>query len=534
MDKHYLAIDLGAESGRVMLGTLSHGEDPERSRMDLEEIHRFPNGAVTVDGSLRWDLPRLFAEARSGLAKAAFGGEGAPGSRPVSGISADAWGVDYALLKDGLSLLEPAHHYRDARTDGAMERVFARVPAEAIFRHTGIQFMSLNTLYQLFTDLADRGGVLEAAEGFLNVGDWFNALLSGVAKGEMSLASTTQLFDPRMGPSGHGDWAWELIDRLGLPRRIFPPLVPPGTVLGPLRPGVLADAAGLPSGAQGLGALSGAQVVATCSHDTAAAVAAVPALSGPGPANGEGTWAFLSSGTWSLLGVELEEPVIDEASRARNFTNEVGYGGSIMFRKNIVGLWIVQECRRAWAEAGEEIDYAALTALAERAAPFRSFIRPEDPRFAKPGGMPGKIADFCRETGQAVPQGPGAMVRCVLESLALLYAKTLRECAECSAPARRGRPIAALHVVGGGSRNALLNRLTAGAVQLAGVERVTAGPAECTALGNVLVQAKALGHLAGDLRGTARRSSTMEEYLPRDREAWNAALRRFEALPAPA
>jgi rhamnulokinase len=514
-----------------MLGTLSHGGDPERSRVHLEEIHRFPNGAVDVDGTLRWDLPRLFAEARAGMAKAAFGGHAASGGRTISGVSADAWGVDYALLKDGLSPLEPAFHYRDARTDGAMERVFARVPAEEIFRATGIQFMSLNTLYQLFTDLADRGAVLRAAEGFLNIGDWFNARLSGVAKGEMSLASTTQLFDPRKGPSGHGDWAWGLIDRLGLPRRIFPALVPPGTVLGPLRPGLFSDVPGLPAGADGLGNLSGAQVVATCSHDTAAAVAAVPAPAGAGDA---GTWAFLSSGTWSLLGVELEEPVIDEASRARNFTNEVGFGGSIMFRKNIVGLWIVQECRRAWAEAGEELDYAALTALAERAAPLRSLIRPEDPRFAKPGGMPGKIAAYCRETGQEEPRGPGAMVRCVLESLALLYAKTLRECAECSAAARHGRAIKTLHVVGGGSRNALLNRLTADAVQLSGVERVTAGPAECTALGNVLVQAKALGHLAGGLRGAARRSSRVEEYAPRDREAWSDALRRFEALPVPA
>ncbi len=512
MDRHYLAIDLGAESGRVMLGTLREGGDPERSRVDLEEIHRFPNGAVSIAGTLRWNVLGLLAEIKEGLRKAAAAG------LPISGVSADAWGIDYVLFKECEPLVALPYHYRDPRTDGMMEKVFAKVPAEDIFAATGVQFMSINALYQMAADLEARPGVLAAADRFLNIGDWFNYQLSGVPKGEATLASTTQLFDPRGGESGRGDWAWGLIDRMGLPKGLFPPLVPPGTVLGPLLPDVAAETG-----------LADVRVVASASHDTAAAVAAVPAASsGSAPAAGNGGWAFLSSGTWSLLGVELPGPVIDAGSRLRNFTNEAGFGGTIMFRKNIVGLWIVQECRRAWAQAGKELDYHALTALAGDAAPLRSFIRPEDPRFGKPGDMPAKVAAYCRETGQRVPEGEGAMVRCVLESLALLYAKTLRECAEAS-----GRTFASLHVVGGGSKNKLLNQLTADAVQLEGVERVFAGPAESTALGNVLIQAKALGHLAGDLRGTVRRSFPVETYFPADREAWRAALDRFEVLPVP-
>lgn len=502
MDKHYLAIDLGAESGRVMLGTLSDGEDPTRSRISLEEIHRFPNGPVSVSGTLRWNVLGLFASIKEGLRKAAS----MMGKRlPISGISTDAWGVDYALLKDGEPLLTLPFNYRDPRTDKAMERVFQRVPADFIFEATGIQFMSLNTIYQLFTDLESRPEILASADRFLNIGDYFNYLLSGIPKGESTVASTTQLYDPR-----RGDWAWDLITRLGLPRRIFPALVGPGTVLGSLQPGLAAETG-----------LEGAKVIATCSHDTAAAVAAVPADPGFGR-----DWAFLSSGTWSLLGVELPAPIINAASRARNFTNEAGYAGTVMFRKNIVGLWIVQECRRAWTEEGNDLDYFALTALAEKAPAHLCFIRPEDPRFGKPGGMPAKIAAYCRETGQSVPEGEGAMVRCVLESLALLYAKTLRDCGEAS-----GRRFKVLHVVGGGSKNRLLNQFTADAVQLLGVEKVAAGPVESTALGNVLVQARALGHLAGELREVVRRSFPVEAYQPRDREAWKAALGRFESLP---
>ena len=485
MEKHYLAIDLGAESGRVMLGSLAEG------RLTVEEIHRFANVPVAIQGTLRWDLLNLFSEAKEGLRKAAARGVA------ISGVSTDAWGVDYVLFKEKEAMVTNAYHYRDARTDGAMEKVFAKVPADHIFAETGIQFMPINTLYQLFMDAQERPEVLQWADRFLNIGDYFNYLLAGTPSGEASLASTSQLYNPVK-----KDWAWELIARLGLPKKIFPPLVASGTKLGPLLSDVALETN-----------LTGTQVIASCSHDTAAAVAAVP---------GQGSdWAFLSSGTWSLLGTELGAPLIEANSRKYNFTNEAGYGGTILFRKNIVGLWIVQECRRAWAEMGNEYSYDHLTAMAEAAAPLRSLIRPEDARFGKPGRMTGKIVDYCRETGQPVPTDPGSLIRCVLESLALLYAKTLGECA-----AATGRKFRILHVVGGGSRNRLLNQFTADALQLP----VHAGPVEATAIGNLLIQAKTLGHETGDLRSVVRRSFPIETFGPMDAGAWHGAAKRFEAL----
>jgi rhamnulokinase len=486
MEKHYLAIDLGAESGRVMLGSLAGG------RLSVEEIHRFANVPVRIQGTLRWDLLNLFSEMKEGLRKAAARGE------PISGISTDAWGVDYVLFREREPMVTNAFHYRDSRTDGAMEKVFAKVPADRIFADTGIQFMPINTLYQLFMDAQQRPEVLEWADRFLNIGDYFNYLLAGTPYGEASLASTSQLYNPVQ-----KDWAWDLIARLGLPKKLFPPLVLPGTGLGPLLSEVALETN-----------LKGAKVIAGCSHDTAAAVAAVP---------GQGQdWAFLSSGTWSLLGTELGAPLINADSRKYNFTNEAGYGGTILFRKNIVGLWIVQECRRAWAEMGNEYAYEELTAMAEAAEPLRSLIRPEDARFGKPGRMPGKLADYCRETGQPVPTDPGSMIRCVLESLALLYARTLGECA-----AATGRRFRALHVVGGGSRNRLLNQLTADALQLP----AHAGPVEATAIGNLLIQARTLGHETGDLRSVVRRSFPIETFSPTAAGMWHGAAKRFEALP---
>jgi rhamnulokinase len=487
--QRYLAVDLGAESGRVMLGTLSGWPD---HRIELEEIHRFANSGTSVTGSIRWDSLNLFKEIKAGLRTVAGMGH------TVAGISTDAWGVDYVLLRDKEPMLTLPYHYRDARTDGAMEKVFAKIPAEDIFAETGIQFMSLNTLYQLFMDLQDRPETLGWADRFLNMGDYFNYLLSGVPKGEVTLASTTQLFNPKK-----KDWAWDLIARLGLPKKIFPALVPPGTILGPLLPEI-AERSGL----------NQAQVIATCSHDTAAAVAAIP---------GHGQdWAFLSSGTWSLIGAELNAPVINAVSRKYNFTNEMGFNDTVMFRKNIVGLWIVQECKRAWAEDGKDFGYDELTFLAEASAPLRSLIRPEDPRFGKPGHMPRKIAEFCRETGQPVPEGPGPMIRCTLESLAILYAKTLGQCAEVT-----GKKFKTLHIVGGGSKNKLLNQFTANAVQLP----VLTGPVEATALGNVLAQARALGHADADIRSVVRQSFELETCKPGDPGPWHAAAKKFDALP---
>jgi rhamnulokinase len=486
MEKHYLAIDLGAESGRVMLGSLADG------KLSVEEIHRFPNTPVFIKGSLRWDLLSLFHGAKAGLKKAADRGV------PISGVSTDAWGVDYVLTSRNEPMVGQAFHYRDERLDGAPEKVFAQVPADKIFAETGIQFMQINTLYQLWTDARTRPEVLEWAERFLMIGDFFNYLCSDRPVGEATLAGTSQLYNPVK-----RDWAWDLIAALKLPKKLFPELVRPGTRLGPLAREVALETN-----------LKQAEVIATCSHDTAAAVAAVP---------GQGEdWAFLSSGTWSLLGTELKAPIINAESRRYNFTNEAGYADTIMFRKNIVGLWIVQECKRAWEAMGTAYGYDELTAMAEAAEPLRSLIRPEDARFGKPGRMPGKIADYCRETGQPVPTSPGAYIRCVLESLALLYAKTLAECAAVT-----GRSFRVLHVVGGGSRNRLLNQLTADAVGLP----VLAGPVEATAIGNLLIQAKTLGHEPGDIRSVVRRSFPVETFSPGESGPWRGAAKRFEALP---
>ncbi len=508
MERHYLAVDLGAESGRVMHGVLSQG------RLTLEEIHRFPNAPVKIHGSLRWNLVQLFAEIIVGLRKAG------QARLAISGISCDAWGVDYAFVNDSDPMVSLPYHYRDERTDAVMEKVFGQVSSEAIFNATGIQFMSINTLYQLWTDVQTRPEILAAAKTFLNIGDYFNYLLCGSLMGERTVAGTTQLLDPRT-----GNWAWGLIEKLRIPKNLFPKLNPPGSLLTPLLPDIARETG-----------LTNARLVATCSHDTAAAVAAIPAVitaalpgadisprssaSNPAKSNPP-EWAFLSSGTWSLLGAELNSPLINTEVRAANFTNECGYGDTIMFRKNIVGLWIVQECRRAWAEAGQEFNYDELTRLAAESPAFKSLIRPDDPRFGKPGRMPEKIAEYCRETGQPAPQGVGPTVRCVLESLALLYAETLNTCARLT-----GKKFALLHVVGGGSKNRLLNEFTSSALGIP----VEAGPAEATAIGNLLIQARTLGHLEGGIRQVVRDSFPTETVPPKNPEAWSTARKSFGSL----
>lgn len=485
----HLACDLGAESGRVMLGILDGGH------VELRELHRFPSAAVRVGGTLRWDVLRIFEELKAGLRAAAR-----EGAAPVS-VSTDSWGVDYVWIREGEPSVGVPFHYRDGRNADAFERVFAKVPAEEVFERTGIQFMPFNTLFQLDADARQRPWVFEVAERFLNIADYFNWLLSGVAASELTLASTTQLLDARARA-----WSLPLAQAIGLPERLLPPVVQPATRLGPLR-GEIAEEAGL----------SGLEVVASCSHDTGAAVAAVPA-------EGDG-WAYLSSGTWSLLGVELREPLINEASRRLNFTNEAGFGGTIRFLKNISGLWLVQECRRAWEAARQSYTYGELTALAAQAPALRSLVHPNAPRFATPGGMPEKIAAYCRETGQPEPSNPGEFTRCALESLALLYRQTLREIAECTGWAPR-----VLHIVGGGSRNDLLNQMAADATGLP----VLAGPEEATALGSVLAQACAMGRLGSleEIRAVVRASLSPRRFEPRETAAWEAASERFRCLPA--
>lgn len=501
MPTHHLAIDLGAESGRVMLGTLDGGQ------LTLEELHRFPNTPVLADGSLTWNIPALFDEVKTGLRKAAAR------DVPLTSLSTDSWGVDYVLLDEAGALMPPAFHYRDARTARSVEAVKARVDWKIIFAETGIQFMPLNSIFQLAAETPERLG---RAAQLLTIADAFNFLLCGVTRVDASNASTTQLCNPRTRA-----WSKKLIDAIGLPERMFPPIVPCGTRLGPLKP-ELARETGLPA----------IEVIASCSHDTAAAVAAVPCANPiahrPSPVASP-DWAYLSSGTWSLLGAELPSPVITDACQELNFTNEIGHGGSVRLLKNIIGLWLVQECRREWERAGQRFDYAALTRLADAAPPFVSLINPADPRFLAPGEMPQKIAAFCRETGQPEPPSPGATIRCALESLALLYRRTLRQLEELL-----GNKFERLHIVGGGSRNALLNQFTANALQIP----VHAGPVEATALGNVAVQAIALGHLPSlaAAREVIRASFAVEVFAPREPAEWERQAARFENLfstPAP-
>jgi rhamnulokinase len=500
MSTCYLACDLGAESGRLMLGRLDSG------RLTLEEVHRFPNTPLNVGASLHWDIARLWQELKTGLKLAAQRG------LPIAGISTDSWGVDYLLLDRNGEVLPPTFHYRDPRTAKGVATVRARLDWPTVFAETGIQFMPLNTIYQLAAEPKER--LQQQAGRFLMIADAFNYFLcdSTAPKVEESNASTTQLYNPRS-----RSWSKSLLTALSLPESLFPPVVPAGTRLGPLRP-LLAKEVGLGE----------VEVLATCSHDTGAAVAAVPAAgadaSRPTASRpGAPTWAYLSSGTWSLMGVELAAPLLTDACRELNFTNEIGYGGSVRLLKNISGLWLVQECRRAWAAAGQDYDYATLTQMAGLSPAFRSLVEPTDERFVSPGGMPEKMAAFCRETKQPVPETPGAFTRCALESLALLYRRTLRQIEQLT-----GVKIERLHVVGGGSRNMLLNEFTANAVQIP----VLAGPVEATALGNVAIQAITLGHLPNlaAARAVVRQSFELTEIKPGAAREWEEASRRFEGL----
>jgi rhamnulokinase len=484
MPTYYLACDLGADCGRLMLGTLDEG------RILLEDLHRFPNGPVKVAGALHWEFDRLLNELKTGLQKAAAR------KLPIASISTDSWGVDYVIYDARGLPMPPVWAYRDSRTAQGVELVTGKVERAVIFAETGIQFMALNTIFQIVTEPPAR---LAQARHILLIGDAVNYFCSGVARNETSLASTTQLYNPM-----HQCWSKKLFAALDLREDLFAPICPGGTRLGPLKKN-LATETGLPP----------IEVIASCSHDTAAAVAAVPA-------SGE-NWAYLSSGTWSLIGVERPHPIINDLCRSLGFTNEIGFGGSVRLLKNIVGLWLIQESRRHWARSGKKLDFVELEKLAAAAPPFVSLINPDDPRFLSPDDMPRKIADCCRETGQPVPADMGACMRCIYESLALFYRVTLRRLERLT-----GEKIARLHIVGGGSKDATLNQFTANALKIP----VLAGPTECAALGNILVQAITLGHLESHeaAREVVRNSFALQTFTPQDAPQWDAAAARFEKL----
>ena len=484
MQENFLAFDLGASSGRAVLGTL------ENNRLVLEEIHRFSNGPIAILGTLYWDVLRLFDEIQQAMSMYAHSH-----GRELSGIGVDTWGVDFGLLsRDGALLSNPVH-YRDKRTDGMMEEVFKRVPRAEVYNQTGIQFMQLNTLYQLFSMVLNKSPLLEVADILLMMPDLFNYFLTGAKSAEFTEATTSQFYNPRS-----RTWATSLLERLGIPTRIMPEIVPPGTILGKLSTHIAEEV--------GLGQVS---VVAPACHDTGSAVAAVPA---------EGDdWAYLSSGTWSLIGIEVKEPIINEQSLKFNFTNEGGVGGTYRFLRNVAGLWLVQECRRIWERSGQSFSYQQLVNLASEAKPFIAFVDPDHNSFLNPPDMPTAIVEFCEQTGQSKPATMGEITRCALESLALKYRAVLEMISQI-----RG-PIKTLHIVGGGTQNTLLCQFTANATNLP----VIAGPVEATAIGNIMVQAIALDYLPSIAEGRKliRQSFDLVEYQPQEQDAWDEAYQRL-------
>ncbi len=487
-EQNFLAFDLGAESGRAVLGRLGDGV------LTLEEKHRFANTPGHINGHLHWNLLQLWEELKTGLRKTA--GAESDKTTSLAGIGVDTWGVDFGLIGRGGELLGLPYHYRDSRTDGVVDEVFKIVPRSRVFEQTGIQFMQINTLFQLFAMKKSGSSLLDVAETLLFTPDLFNYLFTGQRRGEFSIVSTSQIYNPRK-----KRWATELLEELGLPTRILPQIVPSGTVIGPVTRQV-ADECGV----------APMPVIAPGGHDTASAVAAVPA-------KGDG-WCYISSGTWSLMGVELDEPIINDKSLKYNYTNEGGAEGKIRFLKNIMGLWLVQECRRQFTRDGYDHSYAELTQMAERAQGFGAVIDPDHTPFLSPGDMPGKIERFCQQTGQKTPGTRGEYIRCCLESLALTYRRTLEGLEDMLA-----RKISTIHIVGGGGQNLLLNQMTADACG----RTVVAGPTEGTAIGNILVQAMAVGQVKSlaDARAIVRASFDVKTYEPRNTRNWDAAYARY-------
>lgn len=488
----FLAFDFGAESGRAIVGSLAAG------RLQLEELHRFPTQGIVMLGRRQWDVTRIYGEMLTALSR--YVRIHGP---HLDGIAVDTWGVDFGLIAGDGTLLSNPTHYRDKHHEQAMETALRTVSPEEVYASTGIQFLPFNTAWQLYSMVHSGSPLLEVADSLLMMADLFAYMLSGFRVCEYTNATTTQLVnaDARTWDSG-------LIEKLGLPRHTFPDLVEPGTLVGPVLPEVAALTGLAPE----------VQVIAPATHDTGSAVAAVPV-------EGEGDdWAYLSSGTWSLLGVELRAPRISEKIRRLNFTNEGGVDGTIRFLKNIIGLWLVQECRRSWQRDGSEVDYGELMREAEAAEPFVTLIDVDDLRLLAPEDMPEMIRTLARESGQPEPATHGAMARCIFESLALKYRRTLREMDDVL-----GRRTARLHVIGGGVQNTLLCQMTASACAIP----VIAGPVEATAIGNVLVQAMAVGALdsLADARRAAARSFELKRYEPVNPGSWDEIALRFAPAP---
>ncbi len=490
-ERVYLGIDLGAESGRVMAG-LWNGK-----KIRLEEVHRFPNGPVALGESIRWDVLRLWAEIQTGLGLASkkYG-------KKIVSVGADTWGVDFVLMNQQDEILGMPYHYRDARTSGMFEKAFKKVPRAGIFAQTGLQFMELNSLYQLLAWQEHSPDLLESAARLLFIPDFLHWCLCGSQVVEFTIASTSQCLHPLK-----RDWSFDMLKKFGLPKHIFPKVVPPGTDLGPLRAALAAKTG-----------LANVKVVTPPTHDTAAAVAGVPTAN-----TGKANWAYLSSGTWSLMGVEVQTASLTPRTLELNLTNEGGVDGTYRLLKNIMGLWLVQQCKRSFEARGSQISYAELEKLASDAKPLRSIVNPDDSRFLNPPDMPKAIQAFCKETKQPVPKTEGELARCARESLALKYREVIGWLEELT-----GEGIEVIHIVGGGSKDALLNQMTADACG----RPVVTGPVEATAMGNLLTQVRADGEVGSyaEMRDVVRASSEVARFEPKNGTVWEEAAGRFAAL----
>ena len=484
----FLAFDLGASSGRAILGTLDDG------KLHLEEIHRFKNQMTQIESNFHWDIYNLFNELKTGLKKCISQFHIQPES-----IGIDTWGVDYALIDAEGKIIDLPYAYRDHRTDHSMETFFQRMSKEQIYFLTGIQFLQINTLFQLFASATSNYPGLKSAESLLFMPDALSYLFSGIKRNEYTIASTSQLMKP-----GKAAWEGKLFKAAGIYDNIVEEIILPGNVLGPVLPEVLEET-------------GSAQIscIAVAGHDTASAVVSVPA-------EGE-NWAFLSSGTWSLLGIESQEPIVSKQALEMNFTNEGGVEGTTRFLKNIMGMWLIQECKRIWDQE-EEIKWKQVVNVSQQTKPFVSLINPDDPVFLNPENMREAIREYCKKTNQPVPRGKGEIARCIYDSLVLKYKLTIRQIESVT-----GKKIEKLHIIGGGAHNTMMNQLTADALGIP----VYAGPTEATAIGNIMLQARALGKVSSvtEIRQIVRNSFELVTYTPAPKHDWEDVFNRFLKLP---
>ena len=487
--KQVLAFDFGASSGRAMLGIYDKG------KIEIKEIHRFSNDPVIVGGTMYWDVLRLFFEIKQSLIKSkAFG--------KIDSIGIDTWGVDFALLDEHDTLLENPIHYRDGRTCGMVEKSFENIPKEEFYDITGNQFMEINTAFQLLSLKEKRSHLLKRADVMLLMPDFFNYLLTGKKVTESSIASTTQLFDAK-----NRNWSEKVIDSLGLSKKLFTDIVPSGTIIGKITEDISEELK-----------IDMYDVIAICGHDTQSALVSVPSL--------DDDFVFLSCGTWSLLGTEIDEPIINEKSSYYNITNEGAYGNKASFLKNIIGLWLIQESKRQWEREGKVYSFSELEEMAKKAKPFKCLIDPDDPIFVPAGNIPKRIQDYCIKTNQEVPQTEGEIVRCINESLALKYRHSLEEIKKCT-----NKEYKTMYMVGGGIQSKLLCQMTANACNI----NVSAGPVEATVLGNILVQLMATNEIKDlkEARTIIKNSQEIDYYNPINLSLWEEKYEEFKEIIEP-